>query len=189
MELCAEAVYTAVAREPASLSAIASAGRPSAAVRPHWSQGTVNEQRTLYVDFYPRRAPWQPAATRLDLRLLGLAIGLLLLVAAAGMLYLSQASAIAELRYRLLDNERVQRELGEQIVELRVQVAMAQSLDNLENRVAGLGLVDASPTDPVAFCYLATPAAPGPSRGWSLAAAANQVPLALKRLLARVLEP
>ncbi len=120
----------------------------------------MNDQRTLYLDAYSRRTSWKPAATRLDGRLLALAAVLLLLVTTAGLLYLSQASAAAQMRYRLLDSERQQDELQERIAVLRCQVAAGESLASLERRVARLGLADAPADAPIVVCYVPAPPAP-----------------------------
>ena len=141
----------------------------------------MNDRRVLYVDLYPRRLEVRRAATRLDARLLALSMALLLLTATAGLLYLSQASTVAQLRYWLADNEHQQATLLEEIARLRGQVAASQSLASLERRVEELGLVDAPPGGPVVVYYVSTaePAAsedggtrrgPGPAASPSLLA-------------------
>lgn len=121
----------------------------------------MNDQRALILDAYPRRTTWQPATTRIDGRVLGLIMGLLLLAAAAGLLYLTQASAATEARFRLAEVEAEQADLAEQISVLRCQVAASESFGALEKRAAGLGLVDAPPNDPVIVCVV--PDGPSPS--------------------------
>jgi hypothetical protein len=114
----------------------------------------VNGRRALYMDLHAHQMEVQRAATRLDPHLLGLTMALLLLTAAAGLLYLSQASTVAQLRYCLADNEREQAALLEQIALLRCEVAASQSFGSLEQRVEELGLVDAPPDEPVMMCYV-----------------------------------
>ncbi len=72
----------------------------------------MNDQRALILDAYPRRTTWQPATTRIDGRVLGLILGLLLLAAAAGLLYLTQASAATETRFCLAEVEGEQADLA-----------------------------------------------------------------------------
>lgn len=119
----------------------------------------MNEQRMLLDCAYPRLNLIRPAARRIDGRLLGLCAGLLALLAAAALLYLSQASAAAELRYRLGDLEREQAELYEQVALLRCQTATNDRLANLEARAEELGLVDAPPSHSYVVCYVPTPVA------------------------------
>ncbi|MDI7277542.1 MAG: hypothetical protein QME94_16310 [Anaerolineae bacterium] len=124
----------------------------------------MNQQRVLYFDVCSRQAAVRPATTRVNTRLLALSAVFLLLVALGALLYLTQASTAAGMRYRLSGAERVQADLQEEISALRCQIAAAESMASLEARVEALGLVDASPNDPVMICQV--PAAPaGPDDG------------------------
>lgn len=125
----------------------------------------MNRQRALLVDVYSRPASWQRATTRVDGHALVLAVGLLMLLTCAGLLYLSQASTAAELRYTLQERREKQQELQEQITRLRCMVARLESITSLEPRAERLGLVDAQPGDPEMVCYVpatALAAAAGP---------------------------
>jgi hypothetical protein len=99
------------------------------------------------MDVCSRRMSAQPATTRVDARVLGLSVLFLLLVTAAGLLYLSQASTVAELRYRLSESEWRRASLQEDIAHLRCQIASSQSLAGMEERWQRLGLVPAQPDD------------------------------------------
>ncbi|MGQ9684196.1 MAG: hypothetical protein ACUVX9_16825 [Anaerolineae bacterium] len=114
----------------------------------------ANGQRTLYMDVTFRRVSWQRATTRVPNRILGLSAVLLLLVAFAGLLYLTQASAAAEMRYQLESREMEQAALQEELASLRCQIAARECLPVVEQRVAQLGLVDAPLDQPVAICYI-----------------------------------
>lgn len=145
----------------------------------------MNGQRVLYLDVCSRPTLGQPAATRVDGRLLALALALLLLITAAGLLYLSQASTLAQLRYQLAGNEQEQAELKEQIALLRCQLAARQSLAGLEARVQELGLVDAAPDDPIMVCYVDAPA--GPMGGQEQAAGPTSLAASGRNTLERLL--
>lgn len=110
---------------------------------------------------YSRPASWQRAATRISGRALALIVGLLVLLTLAGLLYLTQASTAAEMRYSLVQREREETRLQEQITALRCQVAQHQSVGSLQERAQKLGLVDASPSDPQVICYVPADAAMG----------------------------
>ena len=102
------------------------------------------------------------SATRVNLHALVLVIGLLALMAFAGVLYLSQASVAAELRYRL-DGAAVEAaDLWEQNVALRQRIADMEGLAVVEKRAGRLGLVNAPAGGPYMAC---SPAAPLPSAG------------------------
>lgn len=118
----------------------------------------MNQQRALFVDLYSRPAAYQRAATRASGRALALIVGLLVLLALAGLLYLSQASTATEMRYALLVRRGEEARLQEEILLLRCQVAQHQSIGSLEERAQRLGFVDASPNDRQIVC--AMPAAP-----------------------------
>ena len=115
----------------------------------------MSNQRVLYLDVYSRRMSVRPATTRLDGRLLGLCVTLLLLITAAGLLYLTQAGTVAQLRYELQENGQERAALEEQLAYLRSRIAEGQSLAGLEERVEHLGLVDASAEDPIVVCRVA----------------------------------
>ncbi len=117
----------------------------------------MNQQRALLVDVYSRPASWQRAATRIDGHALALIVGLLVLLASAGLLYLLQASAATELRFMLQERRAQEQALQEQIIHLRCQIALGQSISSLEPRAERLGLVDASPGDPLVLCYVPVP--------------------------------
>ena len=106
------------------------------------------------MDVTLRRVSWQRATTRVPNRILGLSAVLLLLVAFAGLLYLTQASAAAEMRYQLQSREVEQATLQEELASLRCQIAARECLPVVEQRVAQLGLVDAPLDQPVAICYV-----------------------------------
>ncbi len=117
----------------------------------------MNRQRALLIDVYSRPASWQRATTRVDGRALALTVGLLVLLACAGLLYLSQASTAAELRYTLRERRAQQQLLQERITLLRCQIAQSESITSLEPRAERLGLVDAMPGDPEMVCYVPAP--------------------------------
>lgn len=108
--------------------------------------------RSLHASLaYPRRGGSVRSATRLDYRALILVVGLLALAAFAGVLYLSQASVVAELRFRLGDMERETEALFEQNLALQQEIADQTRLAAVEDRAKRLGMVDA----PLAGPYLA----------------------------------
>jgi len=117
----------------------------------------VNDR--MFADAYPRPATWRPGATRVNSRFLGLALGTLLLLTFAALLYLSQASAVAELRYGLLESERQESELREEIAFLRYQIATCDSSTALKEHAQRLGLVDAPTDSAYLVCYAPTPRA------------------------------
>lgn len=123
----------------------------------------MNQQRVLYFDVRSRHAAIRPATTRVNTRVLGLTVTFLLLIGLGALLYLSQASTAAQLRYHLSETERVQSSLQEEITALRCEIAAAESITSLEGRVAALGLVDAPPDDAVMVCQM--PAGPDPTEG------------------------
>jgi len=104
---------------------------------------------------YPRREVSARGATRLDLRSLILLVGLLALAAFAGVLYLSQASTAAALRYRLGEVEGEARDLTEQNLILRQEIADLGRLSTVEERAARLGMVDGPA--PALYVACATP--------------------------------
>lgn len=120
----------------------------------------MNQQRALYVDLYSRPAAYQRAATRASGRALALIVGLLVLLALAGLLYLSQASTATEMRYALLVRRGEEARLQEEILLLRCQVAQRQSIGSLQERAQKLGFVDASPNDPQMVCAMPVASAP-----------------------------
>ena len=103
---------------------------------------------------YPRRASAVRSATRVDYRSLMLVIGLLALLAFAGVLYLSQASMAAALRFRLDGLEREAEDLWAQNLALREEIARCQRLSAIEERVGRLGMVSASLGGPYVVCAL-----------------------------------
>ena len=100
---------------------------------------------------YPRRAVSTRGATRVDYHSLVLVIGLLALAAFAGVLYLSQASLAAELRYRLSAAEGQKQDLWERNLALREAISRSTRLASIEERANRLGMVDA----PIAGSYVA----------------------------------
>ena len=142
----------------------------------------MNSQHSLLIDARLRRAPWRQAASPLEGRLLALIGGLLLLITAAALLYLSQASVAAELRYQLWQTKREQMELEEEIALLRVQIASADGCQALEQRALRLGLVDAPLGGPYLVCEI--PAAPKVASNPPIASQPAQS-AALEHLLAR----
>ena len=101
---------------------------------------------------YPRRGGTVRSATHIDRHSLALIIGLLALAAFAGVLYLSQASVAAELRFLLVDREREAQEIWEQNLTLRRDIADRDRMASIEERVARLGMVTAPPTEPHLVC-------------------------------------
>ncbi|MCL6432065.1 MAG: hypothetical protein K6V36_14585 [Anaerolineae bacterium] len=114
----------------------------------------MNQQRVLYFDVRSRHAAIRPATTRVNTRVLGLTVTFLLLIGLGALLYLSQASTAAQLRYHLAETEQVQSGLQEEITALRCEIAAAESITSLEGRVAALGLVDAPPDEAVMICQI-----------------------------------
>lgn len=147
----------------------------------------MNRQRALLVDTYSRPASWQRAATRIDGRALGLTVMLLVLLTCAGLLYLVQASTVAELRYALREQWRQEQEMRERVALLRCQVAESQSITSLEARAERLGLVDASPDDPQVVCYVPAPVRPTPASSCEVARPAIGGRAVLEWLRARLL--
>mgnify|MGYP005838586549 CR=1 FL=1 len=133
----------------------------------------MNDSRVLFIGAYPRRMGRQQAATRVDGRLLGLIVGLLALAAAAGLLYLSQASAAAQLQYRLCAAEACQAELWQEIALLRCRIATADTYASLEARAARLRLVDAPSGGPYLVCDVSPAQATGPASEAGRAVAAQ----------------
>ncbi len=101
---------------------------------------------------YPRREVNARGATRIDQHSLILVIGLLVLAAFAGVLYLSQASVAAELRFGLVARQNEAQDLWEQNLALQRRIADAEHLAAIEARVARLGMVDAPATGPYIVC-------------------------------------
>jgi hypothetical protein len=99
-----------------------------------------------------RRVVTMRSATRVDLHALVLVIGLLALMAFAGVLYLSQASVAAELRYRLDGAAIEAADLWEQNVVLQQRIADMQRLAIVEKRAGHLGLVNAPADGPYMAC-------------------------------------
>jgi len=101
---------------------------------------------------YPSRAAGPRSVTRIDRHSLVLILGLLTLVALAGVLYLSQASVAAELRYRLADAEGQTQHLWAQNLALKQEIADLGRLSAVEQRVARLGMVEAPSNGPYIAC-------------------------------------
>jgi hypothetical protein len=87
-----------------------------------------------------------------DYHSLILIIGLLALAACAGVLYLSQASMAAELRYGLAGAGVEKQTLWEQNLALREAICSAERLDAVEAHAARLGMLDAPATGPYVAC-------------------------------------
>ncbi len=114
--------------------------------------------RRLVAQFaYPTRAAGPRSVTRIDRHSLVLILGLLTLVALAGVLYLSQASVAAELRFRLADADRQTQRLWERNLALRQEIADLGRLSAVEERVARLGMVDAPASGPYIACTVPRP--------------------------------
>ncbi len=146
----------------------------------------MNEPRVQFLDLYTCQAAGRQAVMRHDGRILGVTLVFLLLIMAAGFLYLSQASAVAELRYRLLDCEDEQTELCERIALLRAQIAMADSHVALVGRAERLGLVDAPADCTYLVCYVPPRQAPDAGDAPKRAALNAPQPAIVERLLATV---
>ncbi len=106
---------------------------------------------------YPRPDLSMHGATRMDLRSLVLVIGLLALMASAGVLYLSQAGAAAALRYRLAEAERQAQDLSEESSILRQQIADNARLAAVEEHARRMGMVDGSTAGPYLACVATEP--------------------------------
>ena len=106
---------------------------------------------------YPSRVAGPRSVTRIDRHSLALILGLLALVALAGVLYLSQASVAAELRYRLADAEGETQRLWAQNLALRQEIADLGRLSAVEQRVARLGMVEAPISGPYIACTVPQP--------------------------------
>jgi hypothetical protein len=96
------------------------------------------------------------AATRVNNHSMLLVVGFLALVAFACVLYLSQASTAAELRFRLGEREKEARVLWEQSLSLQRDIADAERLATIEGRAAKLGLVRAPASGPYVACDMPT---------------------------------
>jgi hypothetical protein len=101
---------------------------------------------------YSRRVGSTRGATRVDYHSLVLIIGLLALAAFAGVLYLSQASVAAELRYGLAGAEEERQSLWEGNLALREAICSAERLDTVEAHATHLGMLDAPVTGPYVAC-------------------------------------
>ncbi|MGQ9681118.1 MAG: hypothetical protein ACUVX9_01125 [Anaerolineae bacterium] len=99
-----------------------------------------------------RRVVAMRSATRVDMHGLVLVIGLLALMAFAGVLYLSQASVAAELRYRLDAAAIEAADLWEQNIVLQQRIADMERLATVEKRAGHLGLVNAPAYGPYMAC-------------------------------------
>jgi hypothetical protein len=106
----------------------------------------------VFANVYPRAKGGQRAATRLDGRILGLIVGLLLLVTLAALLYLSQASVAARIRYQLQSCSSEQVRLREEMAVLRCQIAIADSAPAIETRAQQIGLVPALASATYVYC-------------------------------------
>jgi len=113
----------------------------------------MNDQHMLAWSIFGRRTSRQ-ALSRLDRRIYALMGGLLLLVAVACMLYLSQASTVTALRYQLANAQHEQDRLAEQIALARTDLAKADRQEVLEAHAKRLGLVDAPLSGPYVVCYV-----------------------------------
>ena len=103
---------------------------------------------------YPRWGGNARGATRVDRHSLVLVVGFLALVALAGVLYLSQASVAAGMRYRLGDLQKEAQDLWEQNLILEREIADLERLATVEARAARLGMVDAPGTGPYVVCIV-----------------------------------
>jgi len=120
---------------------------------------------------YPSRVAGPRSVTRIDRHSLVLILGLLTLVALAGVLYLSQASVAAELRYRLADAEDRTQRLWEQNLALRQEISDLGRLSAVEQRVTRLGMVEAPTSGPYIACVVPRP---GPALAQPPAAGVSQ---------------
>ncbi len=103
---------------------------------------------------YPRRELGPRSVTRIDRHSLILVLGLLTLAAFAGVLYLSQASVAAELRFRLAYAQGEAQDLWQRNFALRQEIADRERLDAVEARASRLGMVDAPPGGQYIVCAL-----------------------------------
>ncbi len=103
---------------------------------------------------YRKREVGPRSVTRIDRHALILVLGLLTLAAFAGVLYLSQASVAAELRFRLADAEGEAQDLWQRNFALRQEIADRERLDAVEERASRLGMVDAPLGEQYIACAL-----------------------------------
>ncbi len=103
---------------------------------------------------YPKRIAGPRSVTRIDRHSLILIVGLLALAAFAAVLYLSQASAAAELRFRLSGAEAEAQDLWQRNLALRLEIADLERLERVEERATRLGMVDAPSGEPYIACTL-----------------------------------
>lgn len=120
---------------------------------------------------YPRRATITRSTTRVDYRSLTLVVGLLALAAFAGVLYLSQAGVAAELHFELQGAEWKARELWLRNLGLRQEIADAERLATIDDRVARMGMVSA--TSPAKYVACVVPSSE-PATAAGLEAAEGQ---------------
>lgn len=102
-------------------------------------------RRRAFSLVYPQRVGSTRSTTRVDYHSLVLALGLLSLAAFAGVLYLSQASVAAELRFRLEGSEWEAQDLRVRNMLLQQEIADAERLATIEERAVHLGMVSAAP--------------------------------------------
>ncbi len=101
---------------------------------------------------YPRRRVDPRSVTRLGRHSLILVVGVLTLAALAGVLYLSQASVAAELRFRLAETERQTHDVWGRNFALQQEIADLTRLDAVEERATRLGMVDAPASGSYVAC-------------------------------------
>jgi hypothetical protein len=113
----------------------------------------ATHRRTLSLA-YPRRAGSTRSTTRVDYHSLVLVLGLLSLAAFAGVLYLSQASVAAELRFRLDDAEWQTRDLRVRNMLLQQEIADSERLAAIEDRAARLRMASSPSSGKYVVCVV-----------------------------------
>jgi len=98
-------------------------------------------QRDVLLFFYKQRPRHRPGAIRLDPRTLAFFGTILVLLGLAGWLYLTQSSQVARYAYEIRTLERQKERLHRELVALRGEIALAESLQRVQEAGAALGYV------------------------------------------------
>lgn len=104
-------------------------------------------QRDVLLFFYRRHPRNRPGAIRFDLRALAFFGTVLALIGLAGWLYLHQASEVAGYAHEIRELERQKERLHRELVALRAEVAVAGSLQRVQEAGVALGYVLPEATD------------------------------------------
>lgn len=98
-------------------------------------------QRDVLLFFYKRRPRHRPGAIRLDPRTLAFFGTILVLLGLAGWLYLTQSSQVARYAHEIQVLERRKERLHRELVALRGEVALAGSLQRVQEAGVALGYI------------------------------------------------